>query len=80
MESSNRLLAIHIMEILNEHSDAKHTMSQAELMERLKDRYGDVISRHTCSDYLKELRQAGYVAGNRGVYRKDLFTERKPGP
>ena len=77
MESSNRLLAIHIMEILNEHSDARHTMSQAELMERLKDRYGDVISRHTCSDYLKELRQAGYIAGNRGVYRKDLFTERE---
>ena len=65
------------MEILNEHSDAKHTMSQAELMERLKDRYGDAISRHTCSDYLKELRQAGYIAGNRGVYRKDLFTERE---
>lgn len=77
METSNRLLAIHIMEILNEHSDAKHTMSQAELMERLKDKYGDDISRHTCSDYLKELRLEGYIAGARGVYRKDLFTERE---
>lgn len=77
MESSNRLLAIHIMEILNEHSDAKHTMSQAELMERLEEKYGDVISRHTCSDYLKELRLEGYIAGARGVYRKDLFTERE---
>lgn len=77
MESSNRLLAIHIMEILNEHSDAKNTMSQAELMERLEDKYGDIISRHTCSDYLKELRLEGYIAGIRGVYRKDLFTERE---
>lgn len=77
MDNSNRLLAIHILEILNEHSNAKHTMSQAELMERLKDKYGDDISRHTCSDYLKELRDGGYISGLRGVYRNDLFSERE---
>lgn len=77
MESSNRLLAIHILELLNEYSDSSHTMSQAELMEHLEDKYGDVISRHTCSDYLKELRLEGYIVGARGVYRKDLFTERE---
>lgn len=77
MEKSNRLLAVHILEILNEHSNSKYTMSQMELMDRLEDKYGEKISRHTCSDYLKELRQEGYVIGNRGVYRNDLFTERE---
>lgn len=77
MNSSNRLLAIHIMEILNEYSDAKHTMSQIELMQKLEDVYDVKISRHTCSDYLRELRDAGYIVGKRGIYRKDLFTERE---
>ncbi|MDO4501538.1 MAG: WYL domain-containing protein [Erysipelotrichaceae bacterium] len=74
---SNRLLAIHIMELLNNYSSSSNTMSQAEIMERLLIDYGDKISRHTCSDYLKELRDSGYIAGNRGVYRVDLFSERE---
>ena len=76
-DNTNRLLAIHIMEILNKYSDASHTMSQAELMKRLEEEYNDKISRHTCSDYLRELRSNGYIIGARGVYRKDLFSERE---
>lgn len=74
---SGRIVAIHILDILNEHSDSKHPMSQNELMERLDNEYGVKISRHTCSDYLRELRNNGYIEGNRGIYRKDLFTERE---
>lgn len=77
MDTSNRLLSVHIMEILNEYSSKDHTMSQAELMDKLVYKYGENISRHTCSDYLSELRDNGYISGKRGVYRNDLFTERE---
>lgn len=77
MEKNNRLLSIHILEILNEHASVNNTMSQKDLMYYLEKYYNEKISRHTCSDYLKELRNNGYIKGNRGVYRVDLFSERE---
>ena len=74
-EQSHRLLSIHILEILNKYTDRKHTMSQAELMQKLEDEYGEKISRHTCSDYLKEIRLAGYIKGARGVYTPFRFSK-----
>jgi len=77
MDTTNKLISIHMLEILNAHSNATHKMGQEELMQRLESEYGERISRHTCSDYLKELRDKGYVLGSRGVYRNDVFTERE---
>lgn len=74
-EQSHRLLSIYILEILNKYADQKHTMCQKELMQRIYDEYGIYISRHTCSDYLIELRRRGYIKGTRGVYTAYRFGE-----
>ena len=34
-DNTNRLLSIHILEILNKYSDAKNTMSQVEIINKL---------------------------------------------
>lgn len=62
-EQSHRLLSIYILEILNKYTDKEHPMFQAELMDRLKKEYGLKITRHTCLDYLIELRISGYIKG-----------------
>lgn len=77
MSDNNKLISIHILEILNEYSNKNNTISQSEIMDYLMYKYGENISRHTCSSYLRELREKGYIAGNRGVYKVNLFTERE---
>lgn len=74
---NNKLISIHILEILNEHSNPNHKITQEDIMFYLERDYGERIVRRTCSDYLKELRNAGYISGTRGVFRVDLFTERE---
>lgn len=74
-EQSHRLLSIYILEILNKYTDQKHTMCQKELMQRIYDDYGIYMSRHTCSDYLMELRRGGYLKGTRGVYTPYKFSD-----
>ena len=36
-DNTNRLLSIHILEILNKYSDAKNTMSQVEIINKLEE-------------------------------------------
>ena len=74
IEDTHRLVSIHILEILNKYTDREHTMCQVELMQKLKEEYDDRISRHTCSYYLAELRLAGYIMGQRGVYTPYRFS------
>ena len=74
IEDTHRLVSIHILEILNKYTDREHTMCQVELMQKLKEEYDDKISRHTCSYYLAELRLAGYIMGQRGVYTPYRFS------
>ena len=73
---NNRLLAIHILEILNEHSNRNNKITQKEISYYLENNYGETVSRRTLSTYVQQLKQEGYVEGSRGIYRVDIFSER----
>ena len=74
---NNRLLAIHILEILNEDSNRNTYITQKELCYFLENNYGETVSRRTLSTYVQQLKQEGYVEGSRGIYRVDIFSERE---
>ena len=74
---NNRLLAIHILEILNEHSNRNNKITQKEISYYLENNYGETVSRRTLSTYVQQLKQEGYVEGSRGIYRVDIFSERE---
>ena len=58
---NNRLLAIHILEILNEHSNRNNKITQKEISYYLENNYGETVSRRTLSTYVQQLKQEGYV-------------------
>lgn len=74
---NNRLLAIHILEILNEHSSKSNKIMQKEIAYYLENQYDEKVSRRTLSTYIQQLKDAGYIEGSRGVYRVDIFSERE---
>ena len=71
---NNRLLAIHILEILNEHSNRNNKITQKEISYYLENNYGETVSRRTLSTYVQQLKQAGYVEGSMGIYRVYIFS------
>lgn len=62
------LLDIYILEILAKHSSVQHRLKQKDLMRYLDVDYNIRVSRNTLSSYLEELKEQGYIAGDRGVY------------
>ena len=72
---SKGLIDIYILEILERHSSKKHKVSQKEIMYYLDVDYNLRVSRKTLSGYLRELREYGYIQGERGIYINRKFDD-----
>lgn len=68
------LIAIYILEILNLYSSEDNRLTQKEIGYYLERDYEINIHRNTLSKYINELRDNGYVIGDRGVYLKRIFS------
>lgn len=67
------LIDIYILEILERHASSKKKLSQEEIIRYLDKEYNVSVTRGTLSGYLRELREEGYIAGDRGIYKVNLF-------
>ena len=68
------LLDIYILEILANHSSMKYRLKQKDIMHYLEEDYNIQVNRNTLSTYLEELKEYGYIAGDRGVYLVRKFS------
>lgn len=68
------LIDIYILEILVARSAASSRLKQNDIIHILEQDYGITISRNTLSNYIKALREYGYIAGERGVYLLRRFS------
>ena len=66
----NRLLALHILIILNKYSTSDYRLYQKEISYYLKSMFGYDVSKITLHYYIDELREKGFIEGKRGVYSK----------
>lgn len=73
--NSKRLIGIFILEILDRYSDCRRRLSQKEILTYLDKEYNIVITRKTLSEYIYEMREAGYINGVRGVYKEKQFSD-----
>lgn len=73
--NSKRLISIFILEILDRYSDSKRRLSQKEILSYLDKEYNIIITRKTLSEYINEMRNAGYIKGVRGVYNEKRFSD-----
>lgn len=71
----HKLIDIRILEILRKHSSPERRLSQKEITKFLEMEYGIEIARGALGKYIDELRDAGYVAGKRGVYSINEFSD-----
>lgn len=69
------LVDIYILEILERHASSKKKLLQEEIMRYLDEEYNIFVTRKTLSGYLTELREKGYIAGHRGIYKVNLFED-----
>ena len=68
------LIDIYILEILNLYSSEDYKLTQKKIGYYLERDYDIKIHRNTLSKYIYELREQGYVMGDRGVYLKRIFS------
>lgn len=71
----SELIDIYILEILERHAHKNHKLTQKQIIEFLRDDYSVVCSRNTLSKYLSALREDGRIAGERGVYKVNKFSD-----
>ena len=69
------LIDVYILEILERHSSIKRKISQDEIIHYLDEEYRLSVTRKTLSGYLNELREDGYIAGKRGIYKINKFDD-----
>lgn len=75
---SKNLIDIYIMEILEKYSNKDHKMTQDELIGRLSEYpYEITVHRNTLRSYLNELRDCGYIKGERGIYSINRFSDQE---
>lgn len=72
---SNGLLSVYILEILERYASCKHRLYQRDIQYYLDANYGIELSRNTLSQYISELRDRGYIKGNRGIYKVNRFDD-----
>lgn len=72
---SKALIDIHILEILQQYASEKKRMTQERLIRLLQDNYDISVTRRTLTVYIQELREGGYIAGKRGIYKVNLFSD-----
>lgn len=68
------LIPIYILEILNLYSSEDCKLTQKKIVYYLERDYDIKIHRNTLSKYIYELREEGYVVGDRGIYLKRIFS------
>lgn len=69
------LIDIYILEILKEHSSTENRLTQKQIAYYLDSEYNLNVARNTLAGYLNELREDGYIAGQRGVYIINEFRD-----
>ena len=69
------LIDIYILEILKKHSAVNNKLTQKQISYYLDRDYNLEVSRNTLSGYLDELRDDGYIVGQRGVYCVNEFDD-----
>lgn len=68
------LIDMYIMEILMHHSSFANRLYQKDIINYLDREYNLRVSRNTLAGYVGELREHGYIAGERGIYCIRKFT------
>lgn len=68
------LIDMYIMEILMNHSSFANRLYQKDIINYLDREYNLRVSRNTLAGYVGELREHGYIAGERGIYCIRKFT------
>ena len=71
MLEPKKLALLRILQILQQHTDADHPMTQAEILKRLSNDYGIEMERKAVAGNLELLQDAGFEIGSipqRGVY------------
>lgn len=71
----SELIDIYILEILEKYADKNHKMMQKKLLKLLLEEYGVSCSRNTLATYLSALRADGRIAGERGIYKVNKFSD-----
>lgn len=71
----SELIDIYILEILEKYADKNHVMTQKKLIQLLRDEYEVECSRNTLSKYLSALRSDERIAGVRGIYKVNKFSD-----
>ena len=62
------LIDIYIMEVLMNHSSFANRLYQKDIIDYLDREYNLRVSRNTLAGYVGELREHGYIAGERVKY------------
>lgn len=71
----SELIDIYILEILEQHADKNHKMTQKKLLQYLRDDYDVECSRNTLSKYIAALRSDKRIVGERGIYKVNKFSD-----
>lgn len=71
----NGLVCLYILEILEQYASSRNRLIQEDIKHYLDVNYGIFVSRKTLSGYLAELREGGYIAGSRGVYKRNRLND-----
>ena len=76
-ESGKKIIILYILQILRKYTDAEHTMTQQQIVDRLRADYGLTVNRSTVRRNLEDLIDAGYEIQYTEVVRS--HTDRKTG-
>ena len=76
-ESGKKIIILYILQILRKYTDNTHTMTQQQIMEKLRSEYGLEVNRTTVKRNIEDLLDAGYDIQYREVPRK--VTHKKTG-
>ena len=76
-ESGKKVIILYILQILKDHTDADHTMTQQQIADRLLSEYGMEVNRATVKRNISDLIDAGYAIQCDEVIR--THTDKKTG-
>ena len=76
-ESGKKVIILYILQILKDHTDADHTMTQQQIADRLLSEYGMEVNRATVKRNISDLIDAGYAIQCDEVVR--THTDKKTG-
>lgn len=71
----SELIDIYILEILEQRANKDHRLFQKDIMRYLDEDYNLVVGRNTLAKYVDELKKKGYIAGKRGYYKAQKFSD-----